>query len=142
MGNFIAGAEMQQQIAENHRNVVLDRYYASTMAYIIGKRDPHSPLPARDDPQFSWPTELYKPTCMFVLVLPEEDRVARRQSRTTVAETVEEKLLRENPAIPVRINNCYEALGCTRIELLGSDDVDKVVNKVLLAIKKETGLVF
>ena len=35
MGNFIAGAEMQAEVSAG-RSIVLDRYYASTIAYILG----------------------------------------------------------------------------------------------------------
>lgn len=71
---------------------------------------------------------------MIVLVLPEADRVLRRQSRTAVEETPEEKLLREDPHITERINQCYEMLGCTRVDIAGNDDVDAVVGKIVAAI--------
>jgi thymidylate kinase len=138
VGNFIAGTEMKSEV-DAGRSVVLDRFYASTMAYILGKKDLDQPLPARGDEAYSWPAELYRPTCMFVLVLPEADRIARRQSRTSVAETDEEKLLRETPAIPQRINAVYEHIGCTRIDIVASDSVEEVVRKVVQAINRETG---
>ncbi len=58
MGNFIAGSEMQQCVEKQQRSVVLDRYFASTIAYIVGKKDTHLPLPAKDDPVFAWPDEV------------------------------------------------------------------------------------
>lgn len=127
---------MQKEVEEG-RHVVLDRYYASTIAYILGKRDLDSPLPTAGDSAYAWPRELYRPTCMIVLVLPEADRIARRQSRTSVDETPEEKLLRENPLIPARINAVYESLGCTRVDIAGADSVEVVVEKVLQAIRKQ-----
>eukprot|EP01032_Pedospumella_encystans_P011229 gene11229-13068_t len=135
VGNFIAGSEMQQCVEKQQRSVVLDRYFASTIAYIVGKKDTHLPLPAKDDPVFAWPDELYRPSCMIVLVLPEADRVLRRQGRTAIEETPEEKLLREDPRITERINQCYEMLGCLRVEIEGSDNVDAVVNKIIAAIE-------
>lgn len=72
---------MQEAVSQGH-NVVLDRYLASTIAYITGKKDTHLPLPQAGDAVFAWPEELYVPSCMVVLVLPEEDRVRRHQSRT------------------------------------------------------------
>ena len=120
--------------------MVLDRYYASTIAYILGKRDLDSPLPAPGDCAYAWPGELYRPTCMIVLVLPEEDRIRRRQGRTSVEETPEEQLLRENPLIPARINAVYESLGCTRVDIAGSDSVEMVVEKVLQAIHRQVNM--
>lgn len=72
---------------------------------------------------------------MIVLVLPEADRVLRRQGRTAIEETPEEKLLREDPRITERINQCYEMLGCLRVEIEGSDNVDAVINKIIAAIE-------
>lgn len=128
---------MQKEV-EAGRHVVLDRYYASTIAYILGKKDLDLPLPD-DSSAYAWPGELYRPTCMIVLVLPEEDRIRRRQSRTSVEETPEEKLLRETPIIPARINAAYERLGCTRVDIEGNDSVDAVVEKVLQAIRIQVG---
>lgn len=127
---------MQKEV-QSGRHVVLDRYYASTIAYILGKKDLDSPLPAAGDSAYAWPVELYRPTCMIVLVLPEEDRIRRRQSRTSVEETPEEKLLRENPLIPARINAAYERMGCTRVDIAGSDGVEAVVQKVLTAVRRQ-----
>ena len=142
VGNFIAGAEMQGEVAAG-RSVVLDRYYASTTAYILGKKvDIPIPAvgeaPAAGDDTFTWPAELYKPTHMFVLVLPEADREQRRLGRTSVAETPEEKLLSQNPHIAERINRVYELLGCTRIDLVASDGIEAVLDKIIAAIRAAT----
>lgn len=127
---------MQEEVERRGRSVVLDRYFASTIAYITGKRDTHLPLPAQDDAAFAWPEELYRPSCMVVLVLPEEARVRRHMSRTSSSrdETPEEKLLREDPTIVARINQCYELLGCCRVDIVESDDVDAVINKIIAAV--------
>lgn len=138
MGNFIAGTEMRNEVTAG-RCVVLDRYYASTMAYILGKRNLDQPLPAEGSEEYAWPAELYRPTFMCALVLPEADRVARRQSRTSVAETPEERLLRETPAIAARINEVYARMGCTQVLLEGSDSVEVVVRKVLDAVNAALG---
>lgn len=140
VGNFIAGTEMATEVAAG-RSVVLDRYYCSTIAYIVGKADPHQPLPPAGDAVYAWPDQLYRPHFMCALVLPEADRVARRQSRVSEAETPEEQLLRENPHIPARINEAYARLGCTMIEIAAGDGVEEVVRKVLDAAGQALGVV-
>jgi hypothetical protein len=145
VGNFIAGAAMQEEVEQRGRSVVVDRFYCSTMAYLWGK-DTSTPLPPPLPPQASqspesdpsnplaWPQGLYRPQHMFYLVLPEPDRVARRQSRESEAETAEERLLRENPAIAQRINEAYELLGCTRVALDAADSVEVVAQKIMQLI--------
>ena len=122
---------MQSEV-EKGNTVVLDRYYASTMAYILGKED--LCLPASGDPILQWPSELYRPDFMFVLRLPEEARIARRATRTNIAENAEEKLLRERPDICARINELYKLFGCTVVDLTESDSVDTVVDKIVWLI--------
>jgi len=123
-------------VEEQGRSVVVDRYFASTVAYMTGQKDTHLPLPVEGDAAFAWPEELYRPSCMVVLVLPEEARVRRHMSRTggTREETPEEKLLREDPNIAARINLCYELLGCCRVDIDDGDDVDAVINKIVAAV--------
>mmetsp|Transcript_25801 Transcript_25801/g.43049 ORF Transcript_25801/g.43049 Transcript_25801/m.43049 type:complete len:331 (+) Transcript_25801:40-1032(+) len=130
VGNFIAGAEMKAEVEDRKTNVVLDRYYTSTLAYIKGKAISEA-LPPAGDTSLDWPSELYKPTYVFVLVLPEAARLRRRQSRVESNETSEEALLREDSRIPERINRMYELLGCHRVDLLESEGVDAVVDKLL-----------
>lgn len=128
-----------QSAVTSGRSIVLDRYYASTIAYIMGKKDPHIPLPPAGDEAYAWPSELYRPTCMFMLDLPEEVRIARHLSRTSVKENDEERLLRENSNISDRIRQAYAHLGCKRIDLNEGDDVDTVVRKILDNINDQLG---
>ena len=129
VGNFMAGNDMKTEV-DNGRSIVVDRYYASTMSYIHGKTNIDEPVPDSSDTIFSWPVELYKPDFMFVLVLPETDRVARRASRVTVAENAEEKMLRENPRICERINAMYARFGCTVVNITATESVDEVAGKL------------
>lgn len=69
MGNFIAGSEMQQCVEKQQRSVVLDRYFASTIAYIVGKKDTHLPLPAKEDPVFAWPDEVNRYNTFLVCIV-------------------------------------------------------------------------
>jgi hypothetical protein len=66
---------------------------------------------------------------------PIQARIRRRSARTGVEETAEEVLLRESPKIPERINALYELLGCQRVDLEESDDVDRVVGKIIECIR-------
>lgn len=124
-----------QTAVQNHKNIVLDRYYASTIAYIIGKQV-DKPLPKEGDEELIWPNELYRPTFMFYLELPEADRLLRRSNREcTLAETAEEAYLREHPDIAERINAMYTLLGCTRILISATDSPDEVVDKIIYLIE-------
>jgi hypothetical protein len=106
-----------------------------------GKKDLHLPLPEAGSAEYSWPVELYRPTFMCVLILPEKDRVVRQLSRTSVEETPEERLLRETPAITQRISDVYLRMGCVPVYLENSDGVDRVVRKVLDAVNTALGCV-
>lgn len=134
VGNFVAGVEMEKAVKEG-TSVVMDRYYASTMAYLIGREDGgDAPLPPLGDSVYDWPPTLPKPTVMVVLTLPEATRVSRRAHRTDVAETPEEALLRTKPQIPERINEAYRRFGCIEVALDASDGPDEVVNKILQVV--------
>ena len=139
IGNFLAGNEFLKFVEEGE-SVVVDRYYASTIAYKTGKNMLDAELPPLDDPVYSWPLELPKPDYMFLLTLPEKDRVIRRASRLTVDETVEEKRIRMEPAISDRINEVYRRLGCAEIPLILTDSIDDVIQKILAELSKEINL--
>jgi dTMP kinase len=136
IGNFLAGREFLKLVKEGE-SVVVDRYYASTIAYRTGKNLLDEELPPIDDPVYIWPKELPKPDYMFLLTLPEKDRLIRRASRLTIEETVEEKRIRMEPKISERINEVYIRLGCTEIQLVSSDDIDNVIQKILVELSKE-----
>lgn len=136
IGNFLAGNEFLK-IVDEGESVVVDRYYASTIAYRAGKNLPDAELPPVDDPVYNWPKELPKPDYMFLLTLPEKDRLIRRASRLTVEETAEEMRIRMEPKISERINEVYRRLGCTEIKLVLTDDIDDVIQKILLELRDE-----
>jgi dTMP kinase len=136
VGNFMAGNDMRSEVEQVGRSMVVDRYYASTMAYILGKANLDKPLPDATDALVAWPTELYRPDYMFVLLLPEADRVARRASRVAEAENDEERLLRESPNICDRINRLYSLFGCIPVNILATETVEDVVDKLMLFIQQ------
>jgi len=134
VGNFLAGAEMQAELAAG-RPVVVDRYFASTHAYLLGKEAVlgTAGLPPPGNAAYAWPAELARPTHMVLLTLPEACRVARRASRAGEAETGEEALLRKRPDIPLHINEAYRRFGCTEVRLAAEDGVEAVVDAILRA---------
>lgn len=136
IGNFLAGNEFLKFVAEGE-SVVVDRYYGSTIAYRTGKNLPDTELPPTDDPVYSWPKELPKPDYMFLLTLPEKDRLIRRASRLTVEETIEEKRIRMEPKISERINEVYRRLGCIEIQLVATDNIDDVIQKIVAELSNE-----
>src|SRR3989338_647481 len=93
VGNFLASKEIEILKSQGDR-IVLDRYYCSTLSYKLSKQD--EPLPPPEDPIYQWPSELTKPDVMFVLVLPEHERLKRLIYRSSVVETLEERLLRND----------------------------------------------
>ena len=128
VGNFMVGEEIKESLKKGD-SVVLDRFYPSTMAYLLGKSD--SELPPIEDPIWKWIPELYKPDYMFVLTLNEEDRVKRRSGRMEVEETLEEKLLRERPEIGMKINMAYKRYGCIEIPIQANDTTEVIVDTIL-----------
>ena len=129
VGNFLAGVEMRNAVSEG-KSVVMDRYYASTVAYRVG-RCGVDPLPPAGDIVYELPPSLPRPKFMVVLTLPEAARIARRAARTDVAETPEEVVLRMKPHIAERINEAYRRLGCIEVALSDADGPDAVVKKIL-----------
>lgn len=115
-------------------SVVIDRYYASTVAFKIGQENLEMSLPPLDDLCYKWPKELLKPTYMFLLRLPEKERVNRLNQRALhegVSETVEESKIRIQLDTGNRINEVYKRLGAIEIPLSVTDSTDDVVIKIL-----------
>ena len=129
-GNFMAGEELKRHASANSI-VVLDRYFPGTLAYQMGIKTDVD-LPAPGDPVYEYPAGLARPTYSFVLTLPEDIRVERREGRLDVPETAEEALLRERSAISGRINEAYKRFGCVEISALGTPH--DVVQRILAAL--------
>jgi thymidylate kinase len=89
-------------------------------------------IPPIGDTQFIWPKQLTKPTFMFLLTLPEKERIERLNKRASigVAETLEESNIRMQPDIASKINKVYKRLGAVEIAISISDSVDDVVIKI------------
>lgn len=133
VGNFIVGDQIQQECSTGN-SVVIDRYYASTKAYMIGRDSGEIVL---EDTEYSWPTQLYKPDFMFLLKLPQEERIRRIKQRTDIPETREEKILAQNELICDRINIAYERFGCQPIDASGT--VESVVDQIIQYISSKNG---
>lgn len=123
-----------KSLFDEGKSCVIDRYYASTRAYLLGK-DETTALPDAKSDAYAWPEPLPKPQHMILLTLPETDRIARRGGRTTVNETAEEALLREHAVISDRINEAYRRFGCTEVKLAPGDAAEAVVDKIIAAIQ-------
>lgn len=91
LGNYLVAEEVKALLAAG-QNVVVDRFYASTMAYMWG----FGRLPFDNT---DWPTNLLTPDYTFVLNLPRESRINRLAARTSVAHTPEELKLKIAPEI-------------------------------------------
>jgi thymidylate kinase len=118
LGNYVVAEDIRNRLAAGE-NVVLDRYYASTMAYLWSFG--HLPFSSVD-----WPENLLRPDYMFVLDLPREDRISRLAARNTVAHTAEELKLKISPDIEQHISDYYNQFGCTSIPLtkdMSTDDI-------------------
>jgi thymidylate kinase len=131
VANFVAGADMERGVQAG-RTVVMDRYFATTVAYQLAQSE--APLPPPGNVAYAWPALLPRPMHMVLLTLPEPDRLARRAARTAVAETGEEAELRRRPDVPLAINEAYRRLGCTEVALAADDGVEAAVDKVLAAL--------
>lgn len=131
LGNFIAGAQMKKAVEEDGKPVVCDRFYASTKAYSLAY---DTTLPPPDSPLYQWPETLYRPSHMILLSLPEPTRLARREGRTTEAETVEEAKLRTEPDFAERVMENFRRLGCVEVSAEGT--TEEVVERILAVIKK------
>jgi thymidylate kinase len=112
------------------RSVVFDRFYASTIAYALARRD--DGLPPAGDAAYAWPAELRRPDRMLQLVLPEAARLARRAARTDEAETREEAALRASAALAGRVREAFGRMGCVEVSAEGT--TEEVVARVLAAL--------
>lgn len=128
VGNFLVGDEMLKQM-EQGKSVIIDRYYASTVAYSLGAL---VSLPPAGDNVYEWPSELPKPDLMILLSLPHDVRIYRCSQRQ-VPETDEESTLRLSQAKADNINEAYRRLGCTEISALG--DATAVVDRIVQCLK-------
>jgi thymidylate kinase len=133
LGNYISGNHIEEAI-NNGYNVVVDRYYASTIAYILGQST--KDLSEISDELYRWPEGMYKPDYMILLVMDEKDRIERLNNRDT-QQTNEEIFLKQNPVLITRINDIYSKLGCIKVKILKDDDTNTIVDKILNEIYKK-----
>jgi thymidylate kinase len=124
VGNFIAAEEMKIHLSLG-TSVVVDRFYASTIAYSM-KNERVLPAPGSID--YGWPPELLQPHKVFYLTVNEEERLRRRASRLSVKETAEEAELREDSIKGARINKVYRYMGCVEISSEGS--VESIISRL------------
>ena len=127
VGNFVAATEISNNVATG-KHVVVDRFYASTRSYLLG-RDLDRELPEKGAEEYNWPPELLRPTITFFLSLDENERLKRRAGRTEIEETAEESLLRGKRIIGSRINEAYRRFDCVEIDASGS--VTTIVNNII-----------
>lgn len=131
VGNFIAAEEVKKTLNSGN-NVIMDRFYASTMAYIIGKSNDE--LPTIADKVFDWPKHLYKPDYMFVLTMNESDRIERLVNRSIKENnqlSKEDIQIKSNPLISERINQVYRNIGCIEIKVKKTDTTEMICQKII-----------
>jgi thymidylate kinase len=138
IGNYIAAEEVKKTLLDKKhpQSVIMDRFYASTIAYLIGKTNIE--LPLINDKMFEWPEKLYKPDYMFVLTMSESDRINRLCSRSIECRenlTKEDILIRSNPLISERINQIYRNIGCIEIKVNKEDTTEMIIDKIISNIK-------
>jgi thymidylate kinase len=138
VGNYIAGEEVKRILFDSKQpqSVIIDRFYASTIAYLIGKMEIE--LPPINDKLFEWPEKLYKPDYMFVLTMSESDRIDRLCSRSIEHKeqlTKEDIMIRSNPLISERINQIYRNIGCIEIKVNKEDTTEMIINKIISNIE-------
>jgi thymidylate kinase len=134
-GNFMVGEEMREAV-ENGRIAVCDRYYATTQAYNLAKKDLDVPIPSPEsapEGTYKLPHGLYQPDYMVLLTLDETIRLQRLSGRIDVEETAEEAHLRQKEILGERINQVYKNFGCHEISAAAS--VDDIVNAIIEYIK-------
>jgi UMP-CMP kinase 2 len=127
MGNYIAGEEVEK-ILQSGKNVILDRFYCSTMAYMWGLKKMEFPG------SFEWPPMLMKPDYIFHLSLDRDARIRRLSKRND--ENSEERTIGQNEEIERDIIKYYLLLGCTDVHIEESDDIDEVCRKVISRTQK------
>ena len=132
VGNFIAGEEVKRILLdEQNQSVIMDRFYASTIAYIMGKSDDELPTIGSD--VYSWPKDLFKPEYMFVLTMDETDRIERLINRSIKQNnqlSKEDMQIKSNPFISERINQIYRNIGCIEIKVNKTDTTEMICDKI------------
>ena len=128
LGNVISSKEMKR-LTENGTNVIIDRSFPSTLAYIHGK-DLSYPIP---DSQIEWPHMIEKPDYMFLLRLNNNTRLRRLVDRGDMTE--EDIYIRNNPTVSERINLMYERLGCVPIDIEDDWSPERVFDEIVKHIK-------
>lgn len=123
-GNYLVSELIKCNIS-NGNTVVIDRYYPSTEAYIVGK-DLSKDVSTFDS---KWPEFLLKPDFMFILISSNELRKKRIVDRGDM--NAEEKFIFEHPDIPSRINQLYINMGCIPIYIDESLSVEDIVDKIM-----------
>lgn len=91
-------------------------------------------IPPIGDTQLLWPKLVVKPTFMFLLTLPEKERIerlSRRASIEGIAETFEESNIRIQSDVANKINLVYKRLDAIEILISPLDSVDDVVMKIV-----------
>lgn len=132
VGNFIAGEEIKHTLFNQKQNVVMDRFYASTIAYIMGKSDDE--LPKIADDVYAWPKDLIQPDYMFVLTMNESDRIDRLINRSIEQNnelSKEDIQIKSNSLISERINQIYKNIGCIEIKVNKLDTTEMIASKIM-----------
>jgi thymidylate kinase len=122
LGNYLVAEEIKKRLAAGE-NVVLDRFYASTMAYMWG----FGRLPFSNT---DWPPNLLRPDYTFVLNLPRDARIERLAARTTIAHTAEELKLKIAPDIEERVLDYYSRFGCTDVAITPDMTTDQICDSI------------
>ena len=126
LGNYLVSEDIEI-LLNNGKNVILDRFYASTMAYMWG----FEKLPFSNT---EWPPGLLRPDYMFLLNLPREARLHRLESRTNIAKTDEEKILHVSPDIEQRIIGYFLKFGCIDLLITENLTTDEICDKIIKCI--------
>ena len=127
VGNYISGNEIKE-VTESGTNVVIDRFYPSTKAYIHGK-DLSFDIESYSE---EWPYPILKPDYIFLLRLSNDVRISRLMGRGNMNE--EEILIRNNPELSDRINKMFIKIGCIPIDIQEDWSPDRVVDEIMSMI--------
>lgn len=96
MGNYIAAMQVSAILRKRH--VLMDRYWHSTAAFALGRAIKEDPVKYQAPPKghefYSWPSDLLKPSKVFLLHVSEAERLKRLSRRKGA--TLEEKQLKED----------------------------------------------
>ncbi|VEN44631.1 unnamed protein product [Callosobruchus maculatus] len=120
LGNYIAAYEIQPLL--KHAPVLLDRYWHSTAAYAIGeyaKDHPEYPMPAKGDPIYKWPEDLFKPDIVIFLDVSEEVRKERQSRRKNV--TAQENMLNSDLKFRQNVIQAYKNMYQSGVQFINAD---------------------